>query len=119
MPTVLFLTTDLMFSSRVLGAAKTLGLDCRLFANPQQLVASVGDCPLALIDLGLTPLDLPAAVAAIRHTAPEAKIVAFGPHVDQQLLAAAKDAGCDVVLPRSQFNQHYVALLQAAAKPYV
>jgi DNA-binding NarL/FixJ family response regulator len=115
MPTVLFLTTDLMFSSRVLGAAKTLGLECRLLASAQQLDAlAVDHYPLALIDLGLTPLDLHAAVASIRSRAPSAKIVAFGPHVDQQLLAEASDAGCNLVLARSQFHKQYVELLQAA-----
>jgi DNA-binding NarL/FixJ family response regulator len=117
MPTVLFLTTDMMFSSRVLGAAKAFGLDCRLVAKPEQLAATTLDsCPLALIDLGLSPLDLGEAVAAIRASAPQARIVAFGPHVDHRLLAAASDAGCDLVLPRSQFHQRYVELLQAAAQ---
>lgn len=107
-----------MFSSRVLGAAKTLGLECRLLAQPQQLApGTAGDCRLALIDLTLQPLDLPAVVAAVRAAAPTAQIVAFGPHVDEALLASAKDAGCDLVWPRSQFHKQYVALLTAAANP--
>lgn len=106
----------MMFSSRVLGAAGALGIECKLIGQPRQIDGvSVADCRLALIDLGLQPLDLPAAVAAIRAAAPAAKIVAFGPHVDEQLLAGAKSAGCDVVLPRSQFHNQYVELLRAAA----
>jgi DNA-binding NarL/FixJ family response regulator len=105
-----------MFSSRVLGAAKTLGLECRLLAQPQQIAAAnAGDCRLALIDLTLQPLDLPTAVAAIRAAAPQARIVAFGPHVDEALLGSAKDAGCDLVWARSQFHKQYVELLTAAA----
>ena len=115
---VLFLTTDMMFSSRVLGAAGALGIECKLIGRPQQLAGvSAGDCRLVLIDLTLQPLDLPATVASIRAVAPSAKIVAFGPHVDEQLLAGAKAAGCDLVLPRSQFHKQYVELLRASASP--
>ena len=42
-------------------------------------------------------------VAAIRAAAPDARIVAFGPHVDDELLQQARAAGADSVLPRSQF----------------
>jgi DNA-binding NarL/FixJ family response regulator len=43
------------------------------------------------------------AVGLIREHAPQARIVAFGPHVDDELLARAGEAGADVVMPRSQF----------------
>jgi DNA-binding NarL/FixJ family response regulator len=42
-------------------------------------------------------------VTAIRAQAPDARIVAFGPHVDDELLQHARDAGADVVMARSQF----------------
>jgi DNA-binding NarL/FixJ family response regulator len=42
-------------------------------------------------------------VGAIRAHAPDARIVAFGPHVDDELLQRARDSGVDAVLPRSQF----------------
>ena len=31
------------------------------------------------------------------------RVIAFGSHVDAELLAAARAAGCDEVLPRSKF----------------
>jgi hypothetical protein len=43
------------------------------------------------------------AVAAVRAVAPAARLVAFGPHVDDRLLERARTDGADVVLPRSQF----------------
>ena len=43
------------------------------------------------------------AVGAIRAAAPDARIVAFGPHVDDELLERAWAAGADVVMARSQF----------------
>jgi DNA-binding NarL/FixJ family response regulator len=106
----------MLFSSRLLGAAGTLGVECKIVALPNQLPASVAaDSRLVCIDLGVGGLDLPAAVATIRSGAPATKIVAFGPHVDDALLASAKAAGCDLVLPRSQFHKQYAELVRQAA----
>jgi DNA-binding NarL/FixJ family response regulator len=42
-------------------------------------------------------------VAEIRAEMPAARIVCFGPHVDDAAADAARAAGADVVLPRSRF----------------
>jgi CheY-like chemotaxis protein len=115
MAAALFLSSDLMFTSRLLGAAGTLGIALQTAASPAQLAGKLADdCRLVMIDLALDGLDLAAAVAAIRTAAPQAQIVAFGAHVNEAALAAAEKAGCDTVLPRGQFNKQYAELLRAA-----
>jgi hypothetical protein len=47
----------------------------------------------------------------LRRAVPRGRIIAFGPHVDDDALAAAQAAGIDVVLPRSQFFRRAGALL--------
>ena len=42
-------------------------------------------------------------VAEIRAEMPAARIVCFGPHVDDDAAEAARAAGADVVIPRSRF----------------
>ncbi|MDQ1508623.1 MAG: hypothetical protein QOG50_467 [Actinomycetota bacterium] len=42
-------------------------------------------------------------VGAVRAAAPSARIVCFGPHVDDEGASAARAAGADAVLPRSRF----------------
>jgi len=42
-------------------------------------------------------------VSAVRGAVPAARIVCFGPHVDDQAASAARAEGADVVLPRSRF----------------
>ena len=42
-------------------------------------------------------------------------MIAYGPHVDEAVLADAAEAGCDQVLTRGQFNKQYPELLQGAA----
>jgi hypothetical protein len=43
------------------------------------------------------------AVAPLRAALPHARIVCFGPHVDEDAAATARAAGADVVWPRSRF----------------
>ena len=115
MATVVFLSSDLMFSSRLAGAATALGAPLAIASDPVQLAAKLTpDCRLVFVDLGLPGLDLPAAVTAIRATAPQAKIVAFGAHVNEAALSAAAAAGCDTVLTRGQFHKQYAELLGGA-----
>jgi DNA-binding NarL/FixJ family response regulator len=117
MAKVVFLTSDLMFSSRVGMAAKSSGVEMVLVVNGAQLPDKLtADCRLVLVDLSLDGLNLPSVVLAVRSGAPAAKVVAYGAHVDHAGLADAGDAGCDLVLSRNQFNQRYAELLLGAAQ---
>jgi DNA-binding NarL/FixJ family response regulator len=114
---VVFLSSDLMFSSRLLGAAREVGTPLQIVANPADLATKIAaDCRLVLVDLTLAGLDPPAAIATVRQAAPEARVVAFGAHVDEAALFAAQQAGCDLVLTRGQFHKQYVELLRTAAQ---
>ena len=42
-------------------------------------------------------------VGTVRAAVPAARIVCFGPHVDDDGASAARAAGADLVLPRSRF----------------
>jgi DNA-binding NarL/FixJ family response regulator len=44
-----------------------------------------------------------ASVGDLRRALPDARIVAFGPHVDEDAATEARKAGADAVLPRSLF----------------
>ena len=114
---VFYLTGDLLFSSRVSGAAANLGVDLQVVGSVVQLLqradASI-DCKLVLVDLTLSSLELDAAVQAIRERMPEARIIAYGPHVQEALLTAAAAAGCDEVLSRGQFDREFPRLLRSA-----
>src|SRR4051794_6102228 len=117
MPKVVFLSSDLMFSSRVGGAAKQLGAEMVLVPNAVSLPDKVtADCGLVLVDLSLDGLNLPAVVRAVKTAAPQSKVVAYGAHVDHAGLADAAEAGCDLVLTRNQFNQRYAELLKATTE---
>ncbi len=111
---VLFLCPNLMFASRVSGAASTLKIPLQVLASPGDLAAKLSaDTRLVIIDLGQNSLDLPRLVSDVRGKSPAARIVAFGAHVDEAALASARAAGCDEVMPNSQFDRTYVELLRS------
>ena len=96
-----------MFSSRVLGAAKALGVQVQMSPQPAALADKLtADCRLVLVDLSLDGLDLPAVDrGGPRGSAGRRSVIAFGAHVDEAALADAAEAGCDLVLSRGQFQQ--------------
>jgi hypothetical protein len=104
-PPVLLLSTDLLVGSQVLGAARALGVAARQVQSLADLRAALAS-PAArvLVDLSLAGLNLPAVVELARDQPSPVPVVAFGPHVQTGLLAAARDAGCDEVLARGQFT---------------
>jgi len=116
MAAVVFLSSDLMFSSRLAGAAKTLGVEVQVVASPAALPQKLTeDCKLVLVDLAMDKLDVPVVISAVRTGAPAAKVIAYGAHVDEAALGRAEQAGCDQVMSRGQFHKQYVELLKSAA----
>ena len=113
---VWYWTKDLFFSSRVSSVARQAGVtvNVRPAVDPSEIEE---EAALGIIDLGLPGLDIAVAVRQIRETASQLKILAYGAHVDESTLAAAKQAGCDWVLPRSQFDRQIVAILREVKTP--
>jgi hypothetical protein len=53
----------------------------------------------------------------VRQGSPDAFIVAFGSHVDDEQLLAARAAGADRVLPRSRFFRDPAAAVARTGRP--
>lgn len=107
---VLYVTKDLFFSSRVCSLARDAGATIEVIASIDAYTVKE-DTILAIIDLGLPQLDIDATVSRLREIG-LLKIIAYGPHVDVEMLSAAERAGCDLVLPRSKFDQQIAAILR-------
>ena len=50
-------------------------------------------------------------VPALRAALPSARLICFGPHVDEASADAASGAGADAVMPRSKFFRDIAAAL--------
>ena len=106
MPPILALVEDLLFLSRVREAARATGRDVRTVRQPAQLVEGLrAGGRLVVVDADSSRLPWREALAALREEGllGSVRAVAFYSHVDVTRAAAARDAGCDPVLPRSAF----------------
>jgi DNA-binding NarL/FixJ family response regulator len=120
MPQGLLLCDDLIFASRITGAARAAGLEVRPARTPDALAeAARREPPLGvLIDLGFPDLDLTALLRRLAEACPAMpRVVAYGSHVDAAGLRAARAAGCDLVLPRSKFVEDLEADLPVWLAP--
>ncbi|MBA4062851.1 MAG: response regulator [Isosphaera sp.] len=108
------LTDDLIFFTRISGAARAVGLTVRQAKTAAELVVAARRLPPGgvILDLQNPGLDLPALLAELRAGCPEMPhVVAYGSHVDAAALRTAREAGCDRVLPRSKFVEELDAAI--------
>ena len=82
---------DLMDRSRVSAAIPGV----RFVRDP----SAVGDADVAVVDLARYA----EVVRALRESSTAIRIIAFGPHVDEDAHESADRDGADLVLPRSRF----------------
>ena len=114
-PTGIVVGRDLMFTAKVTGTAGDLGYRMRVAGNIATARALIEELRprLILVDLAAGELAAPEAMSDYRRLAgPSAWLVAVGPHVDAERLAAARAAGCQLALPRSKFSADLPALLR-------
>src|SRR5262249_32070573 len=116
------LCDDLIFFSKVAAVARAHGLAVRqgrtAAAGPE--LAPKPPPRRGVIDVHNHALDLPGLLAGLREVCPAMpRTVAFGSHVEAETLRAARQAGCDRVLPRSQFVEELPTDLRAWLTPVI
>jgi CheY-like chemotaxis protein len=116
-PNGLLLSDDLIFTSRIVGTARDLGLTMRAYKTSAELLERVRqETPACvLVDLANRSLAIAELMEELREIG--ARVIAYGPHVDAAALRAAREAGCDLVLPRSRFVEELPARLAEWFQP--
>ena len=109
----LLLCDDLIFTSRIVGEAKALGLPVRAAKIVGDVLKLARQTPprCVMIDLNTPGLLIDDLVRELTTLTPKPTIVGYGSHVDTATLKKARDAGCDVVWPRSKFVEELEAAL--------
>jgi CheY-like chemotaxis protein len=109
----LLLCDDLIFTSRVTGTAAALALTVRAAKTQAQLLDFARQTPpcCVILDLHTPGLVIDAMTNELSALDPKPMIVAYGSHVDTATLKAARDAGCDVVWPRSKFVEELASAM--------
>jgi CheY-like chemotaxis protein len=114
-PAGLLLSRDLIFTSKITGTARELGHRVMVAGNSALALAMIEQWRPKVVFVDLAAGDLvstPALIAYQKAAAPGTPFVAFGSHVDTDALTAARDAGCDPVLPRSKFSSELPDLIR-------
>jgi CheY-like chemotaxis protein len=110
----LLLCDDLIFTSRVTGTARDLGVTVKAVPSVERLrtLASAEPPAGVIVDLSSPGLAIEELVGWLReHIKPMPRVVAYGSHVDTATLRRAREAGCEPVLPRSKFVEELPAKL--------
>lgn len=100
---VVLLCDDLLFGSKVTATGRAHGIPVAVARTPAAAVAKAAEAACVIVDLHLDGLNLQAWLGELRATRP-VRVVGFGSHVDVETLKAARRAGCDLVMPKSQFT---------------
>jgi DNA-binding NarL/FixJ family response regulator len=113
---VLALVTDLLFATKISSTAKSLGapVDVVRGVVPLRERVAAGAASLVIIDLNADASDTIEAIRAVKAARPAVRTVAYVSHVQTELAAAAREAGADLVLPRSRFTAELPAILARA-----
>lgn len=120
-PIGLVLSDDLIFTSRITGTGRDLGLAMKSAKSVRDLENLARQAPpsCVIVDLANPGLKIEDLIAWLEaNCTPAPRVVAYGSHVDVATLSKAREAGCDPVLPRSKFVEELPARLREwVAKP--
>jgi hypothetical protein len=100
---------DLLFGSTVVGALTAAGHEPVLASNEDALRTALTDAQALIVDL---TFDVPERIELVRSVRPESlKTLAFYSHVEADVRDQGREAGFDLVIPRSRMAREGVAVL--------
>lgn len=110
---------DLFFTVKIMDAAKRAGMEVAIVTGEQRILASALESPsLILFDLNAKSVDAVALIGKLKGN-PETRgvpIAGFVSHVQVELTKAAREAGADLVVPRSRFVTDLPQILETTAQ---
>jgi DNA-binding NarL/FixJ family response regulator len=113
MSDVVYLITDMLFSSKLRETAKTIGVTVQAAREPAAFAAAAREAKLAIVDLRL-PTAL-AALEALAGAVRQLRIVGFIDHEKTDVMEAARAKGCSDVMAKGQFANALPKLLASLA----
>ena len=112
---IIALATDLLFATKIRSTAEALGTTVQIVRGPDSLRKALSDgADLLIFDLNADVPDPAGLIREVKARPQPPRIIAFCSHVQADLMADARTAGADQVLPRSRFTADLPALLQPA-----
>jgi len=115
---ILAAVDDFLFRSKIRAVAKHVNAEIAFAQTPDEILAQARAAKPALVifDLNSQKSDPIATIAALKADAALSGVrtIGFASHVHVDLIAAARKAGADQVLARSQFAGNLAEILASA-----
>jgi DNA-binding NarL/FixJ family response regulator len=115
---ILAAVDDFLFRSKIRAVARHVNAEITFAQTPAEILAQVRAAKPALVifDLNSQKSDPVATIAALKSDAALAGVraIAFASHVHVALIDAARKAGADQVMARSQFAGQLAEILASA-----
>jgi hypothetical protein len=105
MAAVVYLVSDLLFTSKIRETATQLGLDVQAVRAAADVATATADARFLIVDLRR-----PDALAALDAASPAAKKIGFIDHERTDVMDAARARGC-VALAKGKFSSELPRLL--------
>jgi DNA-binding NarL/FixJ family response regulator len=109
------LIRDLFFRAKIDAVANAVGAEVEYASSPDAIASRCAEINPAIIFADLSDPTFPAleTLNQIRAAAPSARVIGFASHVDLKSLKAAREAGYDQTLSRSEFTTQLPDLLKS------
>ena len=109
------LIRDLFFRVKIDAVATAVGAEVEYASSIEAAAARCTAVPPSIIFTDLSDAAFPAldTLEKIRAAAPAARVIGFASHVDLKPLKAAREAGYELTLSRSEFTARLAELLRA------
>ncbi len=110
----LALVRDLFFRAKIDAVASVVGSEVEYASSLDAVAARISATHPSIIFTDLSDATFPAleTLKKIRAAAPAARVIGFASHVDLKSLKAARAAGYDLTLSRSEFTAQLPDLLK-------
>ena len=116
---VIAVVDDLFFTVKIIDAAKRAGMELAVITDEERVLASALESPaLILFDLNAKAVDAVSLIAKLKGNRETAgvPIAGFVSHVQVELTKSAREAGADLVVPRSRFVTDLPQILETTAQ---
>jgi DNA-binding NarL/FixJ family response regulator len=109
------LVRDLFFRSKIDAVASALGATVAYASSLDAATLRCAEVKPDLVFADLSDVTFPAleTIEKIRAVAPDARVIGFASHIDLKPLRAAREAGFDLTLSRSEFTAQLADLLKS------
>ncbi len=108
----------LFFRAKIDAVAAAVGAEVEYASSLDAVAARCAQLRPSIIFTDLSDAAFPAleTLKQIRAAAPDARVIGFASHIDLKPLKAAREAGYEMTLSRSEFTAQLPSLLSGAAR---